>query len=145
MAYFVPGIFAIEVKPIDWSKISNFSSKGIFTAFGFYMLGYVQQLIVIEVDKEVIPNKLSASNKVLIQSSCYSFFLYAILSVVGYLTIYQEETKDLDNYLIFLITNEKFKSSFFLIANVLIGIGCLFGNALNFYPLVNFFSARLNK
>lgn len=64
--------------------------------------------------------------------------------MVGYLTIYQEKLDDLDNYLIFMMTNEKFKNQFFVLTNVLVAVGVLMGNALNFYPLVNFFNKRLN-
>ena len=58
LAFFFPEIFGIKIKPIDPDHIVYFTKNGIFISFGFYMLGFVQQLIVIEVDKEIIPNSL---------------------------------------------------------------------------------------
>lgn len=100
---------------------------------------------MIEVDQEVRPNSLKSSKKVLISSSVQTFLLYFTISVIGYFTIYQENHEGLDNYLIFLMSNEKFKSNFFIVANILVAFGSLFGNALNFFPLVNFFNVRLNQ
>lgn len=47
--------------------------------------------------------------------------------------------------MIFLIINKRFWNAFFIIASIFVALGSLFGNALNFYPLVNFFNSKLNQ
>lgn len=69
LAFFLPFLFGIQIQSLDTSKFHYFSLKGFLSTFSFYMLGYVQQLIVIETDQELRPRTWKNSNSVLVLST----------------------------------------------------------------------------
>ena len=145
LCFYMPDLFDIEIKPIDSYKIIYWNTDGLYEAFGFYMLGFCQQLIVVELYNVLRPKTRYNKWNVLISGNFLTFLFYFLFSLIGYLVVYQTSTKDLDNIFIFLSNEKRFFSVLMLICNMFVTVGILLGIVSSYFPLVNYFNYKLNK
>ena len=144
--YLFPDIISLKIIPAVEKDISYFRFEGIYTSLGVYMLSYCYHLIVVDVNYEVRPKNSRTSKIVILSNSLLAFTLYFIVSLLGYLTVYEEKKKlrSLDNFLVFLIVAKNNNSFLLHLTSILITISVLFGNIMNYVPLIRFINSKLN-
>lgn len=88
LCFYFPELFDIELKPVNTNNITYWEPSGLHEAFGFYMLGFCQQLIVVEVYHALRPKTRYNKWNVLISGNLLTFLFYFIFSFLGYLVVY---------------------------------------------------------
>ena len=143
--YLVPDFFGFSIAPFDLSKLQWANFKGLKTTSGMYLLSMAVHLVIIDIDCELRPGTDRQSSMLILFNKITCFFIYASISIYGFLAIYQAPKLDnLNNYFLFFLSHQNLNHYVLRTAHIMITLSIMFSSIFAYIPLTKFFNSLLD-
>jgi amino acid permease len=144
--YLVPEFFGFSISPPNLDTMDLVKWEGLRTTSGMYLLSMAIHLVIIDIHSELRPRTANPNLFLVLLNKITCFFLYACISIYGFLTIYQApKIEKLHNYFLFFLVHQKLEHIILRVAHIVVTLSIMYSNIFCYVPLIKYFNSLINK